>query len=389
MVKTLDQRAVLLSQPLPQSSPLSRSLQSADLLPAPRLADHLRIRPGELRDEPFVDHCQKLFKGHLGFLYQSTIARRIMRGDLLIAEDQAGNWAGLLLGTTSYDRNDAVSRIDQVAVVPALQRRNIGGALLAHWIDHLPRGVRLICCWCAQDLREGRFWEAQGFVPLAFRSGGQGGQRMHIFWERRCNIGDTSTQWWYPRETSGGQMSAARIVLPIPPGLDWREVELPKILPVGAGSITLPAGPVSPAALRAAGELPGRPGSKPSPRALLSPGEFQARQRAKAAHLQPRGPISPAIAGRQHEAPRASEIVVAAPKKERPKNLPEHIAAAREIRDRFLDSPLAAALVEQGKYCPARQAPASLASATSGLAAALFAGLGGPPALPGSDDRRQ
>src|SRR6185503_10045318 len=87
-------------------------------------------------------------------------------------------------------------------------------------------------CWCAQDLDAGYFWEAMGFIPIAFRTGAVGRKiRTHIFWQRRIREGDTTTPYWFPSKTDGGMMREDRIVLPIPPGVHWKDVmpvELPR-----------------------------------------------------------------------------------------------------------------------------------------------------------------
>jgi len=270
-----------------------------------------------------------------------------------------------------------VSRIDQIAVVPSLQRQQTGGALLRAWIEQLPWGVRLICCWCAQDLKENRFWEQQGFIPLAFRAGGQTQGRLHIFWQRRTRTGDFETPFWYPKETSNGAMSAARLILPIPPGAQWREVELPRVLPIGAGSDGRAlVGPVTPAAL-AAGARPKRlalPGGVAA--TTMSPSEYAARLREKSKHLQPRGPVSPAIAGRQSAAPIMKALPAEKVVKERAKNLPEHVAAAREIRDRWLEQMNAGGVVEKGKYDPTRLVEAG-PTVLGPLAQSILAGITG------------
>lgn len=354
------------------------AIQANSALHVPALSPNLTIRPGIPADEAFIDHCQKMFSGHLGFLYQGTIAKKVAKNEVLVAVDGAGHWVGYVMGTTAYDRNDAVSRIDQIAVVPSLHRQQTGGALLAEWVRRLPYGCTLISCWCAQDLKENRFWEAMGFVPLAFRAGGQTQRRVHIFWQRRTRTGDVSTPFWYPKETSNGAMSAARIILPIPPGADWSQIELPRILPQqGGGFMPLLQGPVSPAAL-VAGKRPKRflLEGKAAPGAM-TPGEYAQRLREKSKHLQARGPISPAVAGRQAE---ASQIVPAAPKAEkvaRPKNAPEHVAAAREIRDRWLEQMNASGVVEAGKYDPTRMLEAS-GSVLGPVATALLAAVTGP-----------
>ena len=60
-----------------------------------------------------------------------------------------------------------------------------------------PGGVRVqaVLLLVRQDIAANRFWEAMGFVPLAFRGGrtreGRGGKpRVHIFWQKRIRAGD-------------------------------------------------------------------------------------------------------------------------------------------------------------------------------------------------------
>src|SRR4029079_628786 len=94
---------------------------------------------------------------------------------------------------------------------------------------------KLYCCWCAQDLDANRFWEACGFVPLAFRTGARGkgkkgAPRMHIFWQKRIREGDVTTPWWFPSQTSGGAMMEDRLVFPIPPGGHWSDA-MPVVFP--------------------------------------------------------------------------------------------------------------------------------------------------------------
>lgn len=328
----------------------------------PILDENLTIRPAVISDEPFIDHCQKLFKGHLGFLYSGTIARKIDRGEVLVAIDGVGAWHGYVMGTTAYDKNDAVSRVDQIAVVPARQRRQLGGALLSAWIDKLPYGVTLICCWCAQDLREGRFWEAQGFIPLAFRAGGQTQGRVHIFWQRRTRTGDRTTSFWYPKESANGAMSAARLILPIPIGADWREIDLPRVLPQGEGSEQLlPAtGPMTPAMITARGTarqraLPGQTAA----RKTLSPAEYQAKLREKMHSQRSKAPTTAAIVGQHENAPAAQQAAIKQAPKPRVRNTPEHVAAAREIRDRWLEELNEMDIAEGGSFDPSRNIDAA------------------------------
>lgn len=49
--------------------------------------------------------------------------------------------------------------------------------------------------------------------------------RVHIFWQKRIRANDTTTQWWYPSTTSGGELRDQRLAFPIMPGVHWRDVE--------------------------------------------------------------------------------------------------------------------------------------------------------------------
>ena len=87
-------------------------------------------------------------------------------------------------------------------------------------------------------------------MPLAFRAGAKG-KRAHIFWQKRIREGDVSTPFWYPCKTDGGMMREDRIVLPIPPGVHWRD-EMAILLPTagvlpsrGETCLALPEGDTS------------------------------------------------------------------------------------------------------------------------------------------------
>ncbi len=55
-------------------------------------------------------------------------------------------------------------------------------------------------------------------------------KRAHIFWQKRIREGDTATPYWFPAKTDGGHMREDRLVLPIPPGVHWRD-EMPILIP--------------------------------------------------------------------------------------------------------------------------------------------------------------
>jgi hypothetical protein len=98
----------------------------------------------------------------------------------------------------------------QLNVAPGKRRKLVGAALVKAAFERCPYGVKLFCCWCAQDIEANHFWESIGFVPIAFRTGSRGRgknaePRIHIFWQRRIREGDTETPYWFPSETSGAR----------------------------------------------------------------------------------------------------------------------------------------------------------------------------------------
>ena len=121
--------------------------------------------------------------------------------------------------------------------------------------DRAAYGCKLFCCWCAQEIAANRFWEAMGFVPLAFRSGSRGKGRTHIFWQRRVRAGDSTTPYWFPSQTGGGSLREDRLVLPIPPGSRWEDV-MPVVLPEEKLSVASGQLPVEKAKALAGGKAP-------------------------------------------------------------------------------------------------------------------------------------
>jgi len=84
---------------------------------------------------------------------------------------------GYCIGHDQYFKRDDVGIIYQLNVAPGKQRGLIGATLLKAVFERAAYGCRLFCCWCAQDIEANRFWEAVGFVPLAFRAGSAGRSR--------------------------------------------------------------------------------------------------------------------------------------------------------------------------------------------------------------------
>jgi GNAT superfamily N-acetyltransferase len=232
---------------------------------------------------------------------------------------------GYAIGHDQYFKRDDVGIIYQVNVVPERRRSLVGAMLVKAMFERAAWGCKLFCCWCAQDIEANRFWESLGFVPLAFRAGSAKKGRVHIFWQRRIREGDTTTPWWYPSKTDAGAMREDRIVLPIPPGVNWWE-EMP-IVEVG-------------------GSDEGKEGKKTHQLAGPPAGRVRGEQRrtAKRADSALRQTQSPAPIRRNGlwcsiPLPGEKPVVVRPPKEPKPRRKadPTLIRAARELRDRWLE----------------------------------------------------
>ena len=191
----------------------------------------IAVRVGVEVDLPAIDALQRANSKALGFMPRGTLVGKMIRGELLVAEDASGAFVGYVVGGDRYHKREDVGVVYQLAVVPGRRRGAVGATLLKKMFERWARGCRLCCCWCAQDLEANRFWEALGFVPLAYRAGSSGKKRVHIFWQRRVDAGDERTPWWFPSATGGGAIREDRVVLPIPLGQHWsaaRPIVLPR-----------------------------------------------------------------------------------------------------------------------------------------------------------------
>jgi hypothetical protein len=262
---------------------------------------------------------------------------------------------GYCIGVDRYFKRDDVGIIYQMNVVPGRQRGMVGAALLQAMFDRAAYGCRLFCCWCAQDIEANKFWEAMGFVPLAFRTGGKvrrsdevtkrrshevedgsahsvpsslrhcvTSARTHIFWQKRIRAGDETTAWWFPSQTTGGAIGEARIVLPIPPGTHWSDAK-PFILP--DAELRLPNEEASPCV--------------PPPIKKPATGNRKSEMPTRGLRF---GPSAQDVA--------KEKVRTKAARRERMKNDPRMVAAARELRDRWLEevNENPGRLVAAGKY---------------------------------------
>ncbi len=309
-------------------------------LPAPPLPRcPITIRAAVPGDLAFIDRLQKMHTHAVGWMPTQQLEASIQQGRILIADEASGPAGpgapvGYLMGADRYFKRDDVGIIYQMNVLPQRQRGFIGAALLKAQFERSAYGCRLYCCWCAQDLPANRFWEAMGFVPLAFRTGSAKKERVHIFWQKRIRAGDATTPWWFPSQTSGGAIREDRIALPIPPGTHWSDAK-PLVLP----------------GMESAGE-----GAKklPAPR----------RARVKEPQAEPIKPTAIMSGGLRFATPKPVQAPIEKPKREAKKNDPRLVAAARELRDRWLEQVNATPLLPQGKYDVSRTLVARKTEAT-------------------------
>jgi hypothetical protein len=340
---------------IPNSTDGSRSA----VVPVPRCAISTRL--ATVKDIPFIDELQKLHQHMLGWTPRATFEGKIKAGHVLIAEQSGGedggtkkensagkpgsaplpasilhsqssarvSAVGYCISQDRYMGHDDVGIVYQLNVAPIKQRHLIGATLIKTVFDRAAYGCRLFCCWCAQDIAANYFWESIGFVPLAFRAGNRKKQRIHIFWERRVRLDDTTTPYWFPFETRGGMMNEARLVLPIPPGTHWRDAK-PILLPQSE--------PEKPNALSA-------PRSKEKAREP-SVAYKMAVIRSKSKHLKgvPAGKAAIITSGGFRYVDRADYVPEPAPPKPKrkpsapkQKNDPRHVAMVRELRDRYME----------------------------------------------------
>src|SRR3954471_13343535 len=205
----------------------ARTSGSSLPVPEPRVA--IAVRVAVMEDLPFLDALQKRHSKALGYFPTKQFEGYIAMGGVLIA--QAGSAAvGYVISRDRYLKRDELGVIYQLCVAPGEQRKLVGAALVREVFERSAYGCRLYCCWCAQDLPANRFWQSMGFLPIAFRAGSRGKRRVDHFWQRPISEGDVTPPYWFPAQTNAGAMGEDRLVLPIPPGMEWCDV-MPRILP--------------------------------------------------------------------------------------------------------------------------------------------------------------
>ncbi len=330
------------------------------------------MRPGTEADIDFIDALQKKNHKQLGFMNRPMLEGKVTLGHVLIAETVAsgqlsvaseerqgkpkssapllapGNSQlttrlGYLIGNDRYKHRDELGVIFQMCVATEFRRSLVAGNLLKSQFERSAYGCKLYCCWCAQDIEANRFWESMGFVPLAFRAGSAKRDRVHIFWQKRIRAGDSTTPWWFPSKTAGGSIREDRIVLPIPPGTHWSDAK-PLILP---------------------GKL------EESKQVLEKKHGRDARATKKAKTIEKpalirRNGLTFDIPKQGEQLPEAkcAKEVKAKPQRVKQQCDPRLVAAARELRDRWLEQVNAVPLLDEGKYDVTRKLSENGAHAT-------------------------
>jgi hypothetical protein len=297
-------------------------------VPVPRVA--IAIRVATMADLPFMDGLQKQHSKALGYFPTKQFEGYIEMGGVLVAwatrpceSDDTTNTGGspvplgYVISRDRYLKRDELGVIYQLCVVPGDQRKLVGASLIKEVFERSAYGCRLYCCWCAQDLDANYFWESLGFVPIAFRGGSGKKKRVHIFWQKRIRAGDTTTPWWFPSKTDQGAMREDRLVLPIPPGLHWRD-PMPVLEP-----LPQPQGQPSPSRKRVKVPEVGSTGGPQAP---------TPRPRAGARFGPP--PTKPEPVETK---PARADAAREKTPREKKKCDPKLIAAARELRDRALE----------------------------------------------------
>ncbi|MFT3786733.1 MAG: GNAT family N-acetyltransferase [Tepidisphaeraceae bacterium] len=308
-------------------------------IPLPKI--DLTVRAGTIDDIPFMDALQKQHTRQVGWMPTKQFEGKIAAGHVLIAVDGGGQRVGYCVGNDRYFKRDEVGIIYQMNVAPGRQRGLVGATLLKEQFARSAYGCKLYCCWCAQDIAANMFWEAMGFVPIAFRTGSmtkgtKRSPRIHIFWQKRIRAGDTSTPYWYPCKTDGGALGAQRLVLPIPPGMKWSD-EMPVLTPetIEAEPRALPATPAPRAEKKVAHPKKSRAFAITTSRFSLI------------------APVPVKEKGERRKKPRAAR-----------KFAPDVVAKARELRDRWSEQVSTHPLLEAGgKYDVGRVVESSVQGA--------------------------
>ena len=257
----------------------------------------------------------------------SWIEAKIAKGEVIVAVDPAGTPMGYCMGVDRYFKRDDVGIIHQMNVVPGRQRSFIGATLLKAMFERrclwMPALLLLVCAGSGGE----SFLGGDGVCAACLsRREREEKSSPHLLAKTNSTRRRRRRPGGSPRRPMAGAMRADRIVLPIPAGVHWSD-EMPVII---------------------------RPSDEPADVKRQLPGKI------KKARLPLDAPTK--HGPRQYGGPSAkpTPAVIAEPvaekpmpeKKPKPKADPKLIAAARELRDRWLEKVNAdsMALPGNGKY---------------------------------------
>src|SRR5262245_23830654 len=140
------------------------------IAPVPRCT--VSVRSATKADLPFIDALQRMHSHMVGWMPGKQLESYIASNSpgVLIAEDEHQTQLGYCIAKDQYMKRDDVGIVYQLNVMPLRQRHLVGASLVKACFDRAAYGCRLFSCWCAQDIQANSFWEALGFMPLAFRT---------------------------------------------------------------------------------------------------------------------------------------------------------------------------------------------------------------------------
>lgn len=187
------------------------------------IAPTISVRKATLADLTYIDSLQRKFSREVGFWPKQALEGYIQKHVVTIALIN-GSPAAYLLGRDTCEFEPTQARVYQTAVQMDTRHLAVGRALVEAYCSQLPDSAHTVALFCAQDIEANLFWEALGFTAIGFRDGSRQKGRLHILWERTTRPEDDPLFPAVPDETSGGMMREKRIITPLKPGQNWRDV---------------------------------------------------------------------------------------------------------------------------------------------------------------------
>src|SRR4051812_13156171 len=98
------------------------------IIPIPKFP--VSVRPATMEDLPFIDGLQKKHTKQVGFMPTKQFEGKIKLGHVIIAEGDAKERVGYLIGNDQYFKRDDVGVIYQINIVEGKRRSLVGATLL-------------------------------------------------------------------------------------------------------------------------------------------------------------------------------------------------------------------------------------------------------------------